>query len=129
MSTYQWICLLGIPSIISGIVALLLTRGMKLRDEKQEEIKRQNEILEQQSKAIMAGVQAILRDRLLQGYRHYISKGWADYEDRSNLDNIWKQYHTLGANGVMDDMRKQFRALPVREGGPATLTDSGDDTL
>jgi hypothetical protein len=60
----------------------------------------------------MLGVQAFLRDRLLQGYRHYIAKGWADYDDRENMENIYKQYHALGANGIMDDLRAQFRNLP-----------------
>ena len=118
MEVYQWLCLFGIPSIISGIVALILSRGMKKRDQKQEQIRIQNDIMEKQNKAIMAGVQAILRDRLLQGYKIFLAKGWADYEDRANLENIWKQYHALGANGVMNDMRKQFRQLPVYEGGP-----------
>lgn len=120
METYQILSVIGIPSIISGVVALCLTRGMKKRDHKQEEIREQNEVLEKQSKAIMAGVQAILRDRLLQGYRHYLDKGYADYDDRLNMENIWKQYHTLGANGAMDDLRKQFRQLPYYQGGPAT---------
>ena len=123
METYQILSIIGIPSIISGVVALCLTRGMKKRDQKQEEIRAQNETLERQSKAIMAGVQAMLRDRLLQGYRHYLDKGFADYDDRSNLENIWKQYHALGANGAMDDMRRQFRQLPYYEGGPVTPVD------
>ena len=112
METYQWICLFGIPSIIAGIFSVFMQRGMKARDAKQEEIRQQNEALEKQNKAIMAGVQALLRDRLLQGYRHYLEKGWADYDDRTNLENIYKQYHALGQNGVMDDMRKDFLNLP-----------------
>ncbi len=114
--------LIGIPSIISGFVALLITRGMKARDAKQEEIRKQNEDLEKQNKAIMAGVQAILRDRLLQAYRHYDTKGWADYDDRMNIENIWTQYHALGANGIMDGYREKFLALPSR---PPEDTQSG----
>lgn len=113
----------GVPSIISGIFALFINRNIKKRDSKQEQITRQNEEMERQNRAIMLGVQAILRDRLLQGYRHYIEKGWADYEDRENLENIYKQYHALGANGVMDDLRKQFRSLPAYQGGPETIID------
>lgn len=116
--------LIGVASIVSGIFLLVIQRSLKKRDEKQEQIRIQNEELERQNKAIMLGVQAILRDRLLQGYRHYIEKGWADYDDRENLENIWKQYHALGANGVMDDMRNQFRRLPSYEGGnPTPVTD------
>ncbi len=113
METYQWLCLIGIPSIISGVIALLIQRGMKARDERQEEIRRQSLALETQNRAIMMGLQAILRDRLLQGYRHYFVKGWADYDDRENLENLWVQYHALGANGIMDGYRTRFLALPV----------------
>lgn len=115
MEWYQWLSLVGIPSIISGTVALLMQRGQRARDAKQEEIKRQNQALERQSTAIMLGVQAILRDRLLQGYRHYYDKGYADYDDRQNLENIYTQYHALGANGVMDGMRQRFLELPMRQ--------------
>ena len=106
--------LVGIPSIISGIFALIISRMLKKRDAKQEQIVAQNEEMERQNKAIMLGVQAFLRDRLLQGYKHYIAKGWADYDDRENMENIYTQYHALGANGIMDDMRKQFRNLPTQ---------------
>ena len=115
MEWYQWLSLVGIPSIISGVVAILIQRGMKSRDARQEEIVRQNQEQEKQNKAIMAGVQAILRDRLLQGYRHYFSKGWADFDDRENLENVWMQYHALGANGIMDEYRSRFLALPVTD--------------
>ena len=106
--------LVGVPSIISGLFALVVAKMLKKRDKKQAEIIEQNQVMEAQNKAIMLGVQAFLRDRLLQGYRHYISKGWADYDDRENLENIYKQYHALGANGIMDDMRTQFRNLPTQ---------------
>ena len=106
--------LVGVPSIISGLFALLVAKMLKKRDKKQAEIIEQNKVMEAQNKAIMLGVQAFLRDRLLQGYRHYITKGWADYDDRENLENIYTQYHALGANGIMDDMRNQFRTLPTQ---------------
>ena len=104
--------IVGVPAIISGIFALIISRMLKKRDAKQAEIIEQNQVMEAQNKAIMLGVQAFLRDRLLQGYRHYITQGWADYDDRENLENIYDQYHALGANGIMDDMRAQFRNLP-----------------
>lgn len=114
--------LFGVSSIVSALVLLVINRSLKKRDAKQEEIQAQNVEMEKQNKAIMLGVQAILRDRLLKGYRHYIDKGWADYDDRENMENIYKQYHALGANGVMDDMRDQFRRLPSFQGGQPTIT-------
>lgn len=121
MDVYQILMVVGIPSVISGIVALLLTRGLKARDAKQEEIRKQNETMEKQNKALMAGIQAMLRDRLLQGYRHYFEKGWADYDDRQNMENMWTQYHALGANGVMDGYHKKFLMLPEYDSRSVTL--------
>lgn len=66
-----------------------------------------------QIRSVKRGVQALLRDRLLQGYKYYRAQGWADEDDRTNLENVYVQYHGLGANGVMDDLRKKFLALPA----------------
>ena len=109
----QIITIIGVPALISGIVLIAINRSLKKRDAKQEEIRKQNLEMEKQNKAIMLGVQAILRDRLLQGYRHGLDKGFAEYDDRENMENIYTQYHALGANGVMDDMRDKFRSLPM----------------
>ena len=96
MTVYQLLCVLGIPSLISLIWGRVVLAQFR------------------QLRAVRSGVQALLRDRLLQGYRHYMEKGYADYDDRSNLENIYLQYHDLGANGVMDHMRAQFLSLPLR---------------
>lgn len=63
--------------------------------------------------SIKRGVQALLRDRLLQGYKYYRQQGWADEDDRSNMENIYLQYHHLGANGVMDNLHDRFLGLPT----------------
>lgn len=126
MGLVEIVSIIGIPSMISGIAILILTRSLNKRDRKQtialeqerirqQEIRKQNEELEKQNKAIAAGVQALLRDRLLQGYKHYFEKGWADYNDRDNMENIYTQYHSLGQNGVMDEMRHKFLQLPLYE--------------
>ena len=74
MTLYQWLCLLG----AQGVITLILSRGISKKlhsaDAKAEQAKRETE-------AIAEGVKALLRDRLLQGYKHYIEKGWADMDD------------------------------------------------
>lgn len=72
--------------------------------------------------AVKKGVQALLRDRLIQGYKYYRAQGWADEDDRSNLENVYQQYHKLGANGVMDNLREKFLALPADPPQPAPQT-------
>lgn len=73
-----------------------------------------------QTRAVKRGVQALLRDRLIQGYKYYAAQGWADVDDRSNLENVYVQYHALGVNGVMDNLRERFLALPLTQANPTT---------
>ena len=75
-----------------------------------------------QTRAVKRGVQALLRDRLLQGYKYYRHQGWADEDDRTNLENVYQQYHSLGANGVMDNLRQRFLDLPPDPPEPAPQT-------
>lgn len=81
----------GIPALLLGIV---VTTWLQIR-------------------AVKKGVQALLRDRLIQGYKFYRTQGWADEDDRGNMENVYVQYHALGANGVMDNLRSRFLDLPL----------------
>lgn len=60
------------------------------------------------------GLQALLRDRLIYQYDKYKDKGYAPIYAKENFENLYQQYHALGANGVMDDIRDEFRKLPAR---------------
>ena len=97
MTPYQVLCLVGIPSIFSAIVAFLM--GKVIGGFRRME-------------ALERGVQAILRDRLYQAYNHFNEKGHAPLYARENFENMYQQYHNLGKNGVMDDIRKKFLELP-----------------
>ena len=109
MSAYQILSLCGVPTLVGIIIALVIKRPLEKRVQEAENNQR---TAREQSQAIMLGVQALLRDRLLQGYRHYIAQGWAAYDDRQNLENIYTQYEALGPNSVMDQLHAQFIALP-----------------
>lgn len=110
MNVYQWLCVAGIPSAITLILTRVITKRLNAAESGRAETQKRSD-------AIALGIRALLRDRLLQGYRHYQEKGWADYEDRANLEDVWKQYHALGGNGDMNDLRNTFRHLPMTEGG------------
>lgn len=64
-------------------------------------------------RALKKGMQALLRDRLLQSYRYYVEKGYATAEERDNWENMYRQYHALGENGVMDNLREKLLDLPT----------------
>ena len=119
MNVYQWLCVAGIPSAITLIITRVITKRLNAAESKAEETQKRSD-------AIALGIQALLRDRLLQGYKHYQEKGWADYEHRANLENVWKQYHALGGNGDMNDLRNTFRHLPMTKDGVSVVL-SGDE--
>ena len=112
MGTYQILSLLGVPTLVTIIFGLIVKKPLEDRAKRSEEAAQE---AKEQSSAIMLGMQALLRDRLLQGYRYFNGRGWADYEDRRNLENLYEQYEKLGENGVMDGFRQRFLSLPTEE--------------
>lgn len=94
MTVFNWLTLFGVPSIIACLFAYIKKGNSEI-------------------KALKLGVQALLRDRLRQTYIESSAKGYADFEDRQNFENMYTQYHSLGMNGVMDDTRNKYLALPI----------------
>lgn len=94
MNVYQWLCILGIPSLIAAGTGLIINQYHQL-------------------KAVKLGLQAILRDRLLQAYEFYDHRGYANYDEKANVVNLYTQYEALGPNGIMQ--RKHNRFLELSE--------------
>lgn len=69
--------------------------------------------IESKNEAVCLGVQALLRDRLIHEYNKYMDMGYAPIYAKENFENMWKQYHNLGVNGVMDEIHKKFMELPT----------------
>ena len=121
MNLYQWLCLLGVQGVIVAILSIVVNKIAK-------KVEKNTEQNRTETGAIKEGVKALLRDRLLQGYKHYINDvGYADESDRGNMENIYKQYKGLHGNGDMKDLRKTFRRLPFIAGGMPTEVADDDD--
>ena len=125
MNVYQWLCVFAVPNLFFLLWSTIINKRQKKKEDEvqarraeierqQKEIQEQNQQLEAQNKATMLGVQALLRDRLLQAFKHYISQGYAEYNDRENVKNMYDQYEALGPNSVMTDMYNQFTNLPMQ---------------
>lgn len=98
MTGYQWLSLIGVPALIAGVFKYL--HGL---------IKHNME----DSKALKAGIQALLRSQMISDFNKYTEKGYAPIYARESFENCWRQYHSLGVNGVMDDLHKKFLELPT----------------
>lgn len=98
MEWYQWLSFLGVPSVVSILAWFYHI------------IKKQND----QYNALKMGLQAMLRGQMINDYNHWSEKGYAPIYARENFENLWQQYHSLGANGVMDDIHDKFHKLPTK---------------
>ena len=95
MTIYQWLCVLGIPTIVVGILTIIFKYVFT------------------HIKSVRLGVQALLRAQMIHDYNKWSERGYAPIYARDNFENCWAQYHALGANGVMDDIHNKFLALPI----------------
>lgn len=100
MTIYQWLCLLGVPTLVVCLYKYVNSVIKKTRDD---------------TNALKLGIQALLRSQMIAEYNKYSEKGYAPVYARENFENCWKQYHSLGANGVMDDLHEKFLDLPVKK--------------
>lgn len=98
MTLYQILVLLGLEGLFSTAVVWVW----------------------KQVKGVRKGVQALLRAQMINDYNKWTEKGYAPIYARQNFENCWVQYHSLGVNGVMDDLHNKFMELPTElhvEGG------------
>lgn len=100
MSIYQWLCLLGFPTLIVGIFRYL---HIQIKENREE------------NKALKNGIQALLRGQMISEYNKWSERGYAPIYARENFENCWTQYHSLGVNGVMDDIHAKFLQLPTEK--------------
>ena len=114
---------------ILSILSLLLGSGSlfsiyniwkDMKKERKESKKEREEAEKNQNKkidALMFGVQASLRDRLLQAYRQHEQLGYMPYEEKEAWLNSYSAYHSLGVNGVMDSIKEKVLAMPLSADG------------
>lgn len=113
MEIYQILSVCGVSGIVSGVVGVLIAVFLKRPLEKRvRENEEASARVEEQNQATMLGVQALLRDRLLQAFDHYLARGYITAGERDNVDNMYVQYEALGPNNVISDIYNQVRALP-----------------
>lgn len=93
MTIYQILVLLGLEGLFSTIIIWVWN----------------------QVKGVRKGVQALLRAQMINDYNKWSERGYAPIYARQNFENCWEQYHSLGQNGVMDDLHNKFLELPTKE--------------
>lgn len=87
-----------LQAVFGGIIIILGWVVKKIKQQKKEQ------------DAIKLGVQALLRDRIIQSYYHYTEKKYITLHGLENVNKMYEEYHNLGGNGsvtkLVEDMRK-----------------------
>lgn len=69
-----------------------------------------------ESNALKAGLQALLRDRIIQAYNHYCDdKKWIPVYALESINACFRSYEALGENGVINGLMEQLNDLPNYE--------------
>ena len=97
--------LAGVPSLLSGI--LLYEWKQQRNQSKIAETEK-----EQKRVALVKGVEALLRDRLIIGMEDCITKEYAPISTVEILVSMYMAYHNLGGNGIVTEVYKKFIRLP-----------------
>ncbi len=64
--------------------------------------------------AIELGVQALLRDRIVQAYYHYAERDWITLHGLESVEAMYREYHALGGNGTVTKLVEDIRKMEVR---------------
>lgn len=62
--------------------------------------------------ALHEGMQALLRDRIIQAYSHYQDKQYCPIYGKENVKRMYDAYHTLGGNDVATKLKDTLLEMP-----------------
>lgn len=62
--------------------------------------------------ALQDGMQALLRDRIIQAYNHYQDKGYCPIYAKENVKRMYDAYHILGGNDVATQLKDKILLMP-----------------
>ena len=65
------------------------------------------------NKALCEGVQALLRDRIIETYNHYNDKGYCPIYAKESMRRLYSAYHALGGNDVATELKEKVLAMPT----------------
>lgn len=99
----EWILKYWTEALFGLIIAGLIAGYKKLSGKLKEQ------------DAIKLGIQALLRDRIIQSYNHYQEKGYCPIYALENVNALYTQYHALGGNGMITELVERLKDMPTEK--------------
>lgn len=116
-------------AIILSVVNMVLSTILNNKKVRKKQLDEQTCDIFNRIKVLELASQAILRDRLYSEYNRLIDQGYATYDEKENFENMYKNYHSLGSNGVMDHIREEVTELPTKQHSRAKKTKNEDEDI
>lgn len=99
MNLYQFLSLLGVPSLI-GAIGVAIINHIKMKHSS--------------NKLIKDGVLAILHNKIYTLGKQYIAQEHISVEALDDFKHLYNAYHALGGNGTGTEIHERVMALPIR---------------
>lgn len=111
----EWLTLIltGISSVLSGVLSGILLWKFKQRTVAE---KAEKDEAEKKHTALVQGVVAMLRDRLIDVMDYHIDAGWCPVHKVEVINKMYLSYHDLGGNDIVSKTYQRFVNLPHQPG-------------
>lgn len=119
----------SVGAIILSVVNIILSTVLNDKKLRKKQLDEQTCDIFERIKVLELASQAILRDRLYSEYNRLIDRGYATYDEKENFENMYKNYHSLGSNGVMDHIREEVTELPTKQRSRVRKTKNEDEDM
>ncbi len=94
--------------VLFGLIVTALTATVK-------HLWSQNKRRCTEQEAVKMGIQALLRDRIIEQYNKYMDKDYIPIYAMDNVKAMYKEYHALGGNGTITKLYEELLELPHRK--------------
>ena len=94
-------------AVLSFVLQSVIRENRRLKKEHEDEYK-------QHWTAIKEGLQCMLRDTLIANHKKYMELGYISTHGLQNWLLMYKAYHALGGNGMIDHMKEEIEELPMK---------------
>ena len=94
--------------VLFGFITLALTASVRY-------LRNQDKIRKTEQDAIKLGIQALLRDRIIEQYNKWMEHGYIPIYALENVTAMYKEYHALGGNGTITKLYEELLELPHRK--------------
>ncbi len=106
----DWVSIF-LPSLSSLLSGVLLWKFKTVQDEGKAE----QAVRAKKHEALVVGVVAMLRDRLIDAMDYYLALGWVPHHKAEVVNKMYLAYHNLGGNDIVTETYHKFMALPHSE--------------